>query len=124
MTASHNLQTNARLRLPFPSTTPKSNAVIRAKKSSGLIVFLRLLSTGHSWRMRPKRTAGVKFSASAGGSLTPWPSIVEIGTTRQAIYFFVNSLNAYIVPRRAFSTETNYNEFVRCALEFLRPHAV
>jgi YcxB-like protein len=68
--------------------------------------------------------AGVKFSGSAGESLIPWPSIVEIGTTRQAIYFFVNSLNAYIVPRRAFSNEANYDEFVRCALGFRRPHAV
>jgi hypothetical protein len=42
---------------------------------------------------------------------------------RQAVYFFVNSLNAYIVPRRAFADEASYDGFVRRALEFQRPRA-
>jgi YcxB-like protein len=62
--------------------------------------------------------AGVRFSGSAGESLTPWPSIVEIGVTRQAVYFFVNSLNAYIVPLHAFADAASYDGFARQAVEF------
>ncbi len=60
---------------------------------------------------------GVRFTGAAGESLTPWSSIVDIAVDRNTIYFFVTSLTAYIVPRSAFASADEFDEFLRNARE-------
>jgi hypothetical protein len=48
-------------------------------------------------------------------------SVADIAADRNTIYFFVTSLTAYIVPRRAFATPDEFDEFLRKAREFHAP---
>jgi hypothetical protein len=61
---------------------------------------------------------GVRFAGAAGESLTPWPSVVDIAAEGDVIYFFVTSLTAYIVPRRAFSNADDFDQFLRTARQY------
>jgi YcxB-like protein len=61
---------------------------------------------------------GIRSTGGAGDSLTPWTSIVDIAAGRNTIYFYVTSLSAFIVPRRAFADEDAYGEFLRFSREF------
>ena len=56
--------------------------------------------------------AGMRFTGGASEGLTPWSTIVAIEEGAQAAYFFVNSLSAHIVPRRAFADSASFDRFV------------
>jgi hypothetical protein len=62
-------------------------------------------------------TAGVRVAGGAGEGLTPWSSIVALASSEDAAYVFLNSLSAYIVPRRAFADATAFDAFLSRARE-------
>jgi YcxB-like protein len=55
---------------------------------------------------------GMRFSGGASQGLTPWSAVVAIEEGTKAAYFFVNSLSAHIVPRRAFADVASFKHFL------------
>lgn len=62
-------------------------------------------------------TAGVRVAGGASEGLTPWTSIVDVAAGPDTVYLFVNSLSAYIVPRRAFADAAGFDTFLARARE-------
>lgn len=58
-------------------------------------------------------TTGALRSAS-----TRWPAVERIVTTDEALYVYVSALEALIVPRRAFETPQEFEDFAATARRF------
>lgn len=53
-----------------------------------------------------------------GESKTRWSSIEKIVSTDNHIFIYASAVMAFIVPRRAFSDELKYKEFIRTAKQY------
>jgi len=58
---------------------------------------------------------GVTEKSEFGESKTSWPVINKITETDKLILFYYGSNSAYIIPKRAFDSETMVNEFIQQA---------
>ena len=47
-----------------------------------------------------------------------WTNFDKIGVTKDHCFFFVSPTNGYIVPRRAFASTDDYNDFVDAARRY------
>jgi YcxB-like protein len=65
---------------------------------------------------------GLTWSSSSGNSLTRWSTFVDIATDGSAAYAYINSMQAYIIPRRAFADAASFERFV-AKLRQYREHA-
>jgi hypothetical protein len=64
---------------------------------------------------------GMRFTGGASQGLTPWSAIVAIEEGTKAAYFFVNSLSAHIVPRRACADVASFDHFLAPRARASRP---
>jgi len=53
----------------------------------------------------------------SGSTIRNWTSVERIVTTRSHLFVYTSSIEAYVVPRRAFSTESEFNTFVDAITE-------
>ncbi|MGA1820502.1 MAG: YcxB family protein [Thermoplasmatota archaeon] len=51
---------------------------------------------------------------------TSWEGIIRIVQTKNHIFFFVTDVAGYILPKRAFKTQKEKEDFIRKANEFWR----
>ena len=51
-------------------------------------------------------------------SLIRWPGVGKIVTTDAHAFFYFSALSAYVVPRRAFPDDADFENFVAAAREF------
>jgi hypothetical protein len=72
--------------------------------------------------MKPQTVAlsetGLHVQGGTGDSLITWDAVSEVASAGHAIYFFVSSMQAIIVPRRAFTDDRAEQNFVETALSF------
>lgn len=60
---------------------------------------------------------GVRVGTPRGSSVTDWKEIVAVARDGNAIYLFVSSRAALIVPLRAFASRADADDFQRFATE-------
>lgn len=61
---------------------------------------------------------GIVESSDTGESKTNWTAVERVEETNKYIFIYVSSVNAYIVPTRAFKDLNQKNEFI----EILKQH--
>ena len=61
---------------------------------------------------------GLKSTGALGSQVTSWHAILDVETTRDALYVYVNSLFGHIIPRRAFATDESFDLFASKVSEF------
>jgi hypothetical protein len=70
--------------------------------------------------MKPQTVAlsanGLHVKGGTGDSTISWAAVSEIASASDAIYFFISSMQAIIVPHRAFSDAQAQQNFVTTAL--------
>jgi hypothetical protein len=66
---------------------------------------------------------GVEETKEHGESKTAWSSIEKVEELQDYLYIFVGSLNAYIVPDRAFDNDEQKNEFLQILRGNIAPAA-
>jgi len=62
---------------------------------------------------------GVTESCEHGQTSTAWRAIERVASAGEHAYIYTNAVAAIIVPRRAFASPTEFDEFVRTAREHL-----
>jgi len=73
------------------------------------------LHAAHSYSITP---TAFRISSSKGVFDLRWTAFANIKRSDDRLFAFVNSRNAYIVPRRAFDTDEQFEEFGNAALAF------
>ena len=48
----------------------------------------------------------------SGSTIRNWTSVERVVTTASHLFVYTSGIEAYVVPRRAFSTESEFNEFI------------
>ena len=66
---------------------------------------------------------GFDVHAGEGHSVIKWSAIREISVEDGLLFVFASARSAYIVPRRAFATPPEFDDFIKCArAEWKRHH--
>lgn len=60
---------------------------------------------------------GIEQESNTGESRTAWHAIERIDETREYIYIYIGTMNAYLVPNRAFDDDAQRAEFLRILRE-------
>jgi hypothetical protein len=60
---------------------------------------------------------GLRATSSKGETLTRWAAIREIIQTEEHLFFFIGRKTAFMMPRRAFGTDTGFTLFAMQAAE-------
>jgi hypothetical protein len=60
--------------------------------------------------------AGLHVQGGAGDSLITWDAVSEIASAAHAVYFFISSMQAVIIPHRAFADHRAEQNFLAAAL--------
>lgn len=58
------------------------------------------------------------FLSELGQSTTAWKAVEKVAAVDGGIYIYTSALAAVIVPRRAFASQLEFDEFVRMAGAF------
>lgn len=79
--------------------------------------ILRMIDEGSNANLFGPRSmtlneSGVEEISEHGESKSSWRSIEKIDETADYIYIYISSINAYLVPIRAFEGRTQKDEFV------------
>lgn len=61
--------------------------------------------------------AGIEQESNTGESRTSWSGIERIDETKEYIYIYIGTMNAYLVPNRAFEDDKQREEFLRILKE-------
>jgi hypothetical protein len=54
---------------------------------------------------------GVKETRPGGSTFRNWSSVERIAITRDYLFVYTSGIEAFVVPRRAFSTDTEFKNF-------------
>lgn len=63
--------------------------------------------------------SGVKVTTGTSSSEMSWKKINSIAETKQYIYIFISDQNAYIIPKRVFTSESEEQQFLSNSKAFL-----
>ena len=79
--------------------------------------ILKMINEGRSDNLFGPRSitlseAGVQEVSDHGESRSSWRSIEKVDETAEHIYIYISSINAYLVPIRAFEGRTQKDEFM------------
>ena len=61
---------------------------------------------------------GIAESGEFGESTTAWQAVECVVSAEEYAYVYLNALAAIIVPRRAFDSPAEFDEFVRAAQRY------
>jgi hypothetical protein len=56
---------------------------------------------------------GIRESTASGDTVRKWASVEKIVVSRQHLFVYTAGVEAFVVPRRAFATEADFNTFVQ-----------
>jgi hypothetical protein len=77
--------------------------------------------------LAPKRleisSNGVRITGESVEGLTRWKAILDMPITKKALYMYLTSVQALVVPRHAFGNEESFTEFARAAERFWKASA-
>jgi len=62
--------------------------------------------------------AETRWTGAMSMTSTAWPAVERIVVNRDLIYLNVNAVSAVIVPRRAFSQDSDFQAFVETARRY------
>jgi len=63
-------------------------------------------------------SAGISTTSEARRSSSTWEVVERIESTEDSAYFYVSSVEAIIVPRRAFGDDADFEEFVEAGRRY------
>jgi hypothetical protein len=69
-------------------------------------------------------TVGLSKSSELIETKAKWAAVEKIDTTREYAYFYIASIEAYVVPRRAFNDDLQFQAFVELARRYWRQATV
>jgi len=78
------------------------------------IMRLGALHAAHSYAITP---AALRISSSKGVFDARWTAFTEIKRAGDRLFAFMNHRQAYVVPRRAFDSDEQFNAFANAAQE-------
>ncbi len=61
---------------------------------------------------------GLRYSSDVIETAAKWAAVEKIETTAEYAYFYIAAVEAYIIPRRAFSDERQFTAFVELARRY------
>ena len=56
---------------------------------------------------------GIRESKTSGDTVRKWSAVEKIIVTQEYIFIYTSGIEAFVVPRRAFSSSTDFNAFVQ-----------
>ena len=57
-------------------------------------------------------------------STTRWPAVEKVVTTEEALYVYISAIEAIVIPRRAFGTSAEFEDFAATARRYQAEAAV
>ena len=77
----------------------------------------RLLSEGQNKTFYGRYTMvlddqGIRVCQPSGETIKYWPAVEQILVSDAYLFLFTSSLGGYVVPRRAFQSDTDFNAFL------------
>lgn len=93
------------------------------------VLWFRVWSQLRAWPADMRRIEitladdGVHVVSPKANGIVVWDGIVTLAEEKRAIYLFLSRRMAYIVPARAFGSETEREEFVAFAASHIQPIA-
>ena len=78
----------------------------------------RLLSEGQNKNFYGRHTMvlddqGIRVCHPSGETINYWPAVEQILVSDAYLFLFTSSLGGYVVPRRAFMADTEFNAFLQ-----------
>jgi hypothetical protein len=61
---------------------------------------------------------GISQSSADSAGITMWTAVEKIAVRKDHAFFYLTTLTAYILPRRAFAHDHDFTDFVETAQQY------
>lgn len=63
-------------------------------------------------------SAGITDSSELESSTTAWPAIERVSRADEHVFLYISAMSAIIIPRRAFTTTAEFDQFFQAAIDY------